>query len=180
MCCRCCLGRIVLAQNQATVNESFWSEVGIGRCGKFYRDRQFLFALVLGVAVWGVAWFVVPHFFTRLPQGDYVLIASVILWQPLLEELLFRGVIQGQAVRQKWGKASYCGVSGANLLTSGLFVLSHLVYHAPIWAMAVFMPSLVFGYFRDRYKSVWPGLALHVFYNAGYFLIGALFYEVRG
>lgn len=168
----------MLAQNRATVNESFSCEVGIGRCGKFYRDGQFLFAIALGVAVWGVAWFAAPHFFTKLPHSDYVLMASVILWQPLLEELLFRGVIQGQVVRQKWGKATYCGVSGANLLTSALFVLCHLVYHAPIWAIAVFVPSLVFGYFRDRYKSVWPGLALHVFYNAGYFLIGTMLYEV--
>lgn len=167
-----------MAQNQAAVKESFWSEIGIGRCGKFYRDGQFIFALTLGVAVWGAAWFAAPQFFTRLPQGDYVLMASVILWQPLLEELLYRGVIQGQAVRQKWGKVMCCGVSGANLLTSGLFVLSHLVYHTPIWAMAVFVPSLVFGYFRDRYKSVWPGLVLHVFYNAGYFLIGTMLYGV--
>jgi hypothetical protein len=153
---RCCPGGIVLAQNQAAVN--FWSEVGVGRCGKFYRDGRFLFALVLGMAVWGVAWFVAPRFFTRLPYRDFMLMASLILWQPVLEELLFRGVIQGQVARQIWGNTRYFGLSSANLLTSVLFALMHLVYHAPLWAIAVFAPSLVFGYFRDRYQSIWPGL----------------------
>jgi membrane protease YdiL (CAAX protease family) len=36
--------------------------------------------------------------------------------------------------------------------------------------VATVVPSLVFGYFRDRYDSVVPGAALHVFYNAGWFL----------
>jgi membrane protease YdiL (CAAX protease family) len=37
----------------------------------------------------------------------------------------------------------------------------------------VFAPSLVFGYFRERYGSIAPGAVLHVFYNAGYFLLVA-------
>lgn len=166
-----------MAQNQTTVNKSFWAEIGLGRCGKFYRDGHFVLVLAAGVGVWGVAWFAAPQFFANLSFAEYALLASVILWQPTLEELLFRGVIQGQAVRQAWGKIEHWGVSGANLFTTGLFVLSHLIYHTPIWAAAVLVPSLVFGYFRDRYQSVWPGVALHIFYNAGYFLIGAMIHE---
>ena len=166
-----------MAQNQTAVSESFWTEIGLGRCGKFYRDSYFILALAAGVGVWGVAWFVAPQFFANLSLTNYALLASVILWQPMLEELLFRGVIQGQAAQQTWGKVEYWGVSGANLITTSLFALSHLVYHTPIWAAAVLVPSLVFGHFRDRYKSVWPGLVLHVFYNAGYFLIGAMIHE---
>jgi membrane protease YdiL (CAAX protease family) len=33
----------------------------------------------------------------------------------------------------------------------------------------VLFPSLIFGYFRDRYTSIYPCMVLHAFYNAGYF-----------
>jgi membrane protease YdiL (CAAX protease family) len=47
----------------------------------------------------------------------------------------------------------------------------HLATHDPALAAAIFVPSLVFGYFRDRYGSIAPGAALHVVYSAGWFLI---------
>ena len=31
------------------------------------------------------------------------------------------------------------------------------------------LPSLLFGYFKDRYRSLTIPIILHVFYNAGYF-----------
>jgi hypothetical protein len=34
---------------------------------------------------------------------------------------------------------------------------------APEWAAAAFVPSLVFGHFRQRYGSIVPGAALHLF-----------------
>jgi membrane protease YdiL (CAAX protease family) len=42
---------------------------------------------------------------------------------------------------------------------------------APALAAGVLLPALLFGYFRDRHDSVLPAIALHVFYNAGYFLL---------
>ena len=36
------------------------------------------------------------------------------------------------------------------------------------------VPGLVFGYFRERYNALWPAIVLHVWYNAGFFLSGAL------
>jgi membrane protease YdiL (CAAX protease family) len=50
-------------------------------------------------------------------------------------------------------------------------VAAHALTHPPEWAAAMLFPSLVFGYFRDRYRSVVPAAALHVFYNAGWFLL---------
>jgi len=41
-------------------------------------------------------------------------------------------------------------------------------------ARTAFFPSLVFGYFRDRYDSIWPGAALHIFYNAGWLLLAGV------
>jgi hypothetical protein len=92
----------------------------------------------------------------------------------VLEELLFRGVVQGQFLLRTWGGEKRWGMTQANLLTSVLFMLAHAIYHPPLWAVAVFVPSLVFGYFRDRYGNITPSLALHVYYNMGYFLLGAI------
>ena len=61
----------------------------------------------------------------------------------------------------------------ANVATSALLALAHLATQTPEWAAAAFVPALVFGHFRERYGSIAPGVALHVFYNAGYFLLAA-------
>ena len=96
---------------------------------------------------------------------------SLALGQPILEELFFRGFLQGQLHRQAWGRKSWGGVTVANGVTSLLFMLGHWRHHPPLWAVAVLTPSLIFGYFRDRYTSVYPSMTLHVVYNMGYFLL---------
>jgi membrane protease YdiL (CAAX protease family) len=104
-------------------------------------------------------------------QSDvpWSVVVSLLLWQPAVEELLFRGVLQGALLRTRFGARTILGLSLANVLASVAFVTSHLVHHAPLWALATFFPSLIFGVFRDRSGSVWPSLILHVWYNAAFF-----------
>ncbi|MGE3977251.1 MAG: JDVT-CTERM system glutamic-type intramembrane protease [Nitrospira sp.] len=96
---------------------------------------------------------------------------SFALWQPLFEELLFRGIVQGHLLQSLARQKTWLGLSTANLLTSFLFSLAHLAGHSVSWSLLVFVPSLCFGFVRDRFGSVYPSLALHAFYNAGYFLL---------
>lgn len=137
----------------------------------FHRDSVFLFLLALGPIVW----LVMMDFsaFQPLPWQAIWSPAflSVALWQPLFEELLFRGVIQGQLRQTLWGQKTWLGLSMANLIVSLLFVLAHLASHSIPWALLVFAPSLCFGFVRDRFGSVYPAIALHAFYNTGYFLL---------
>ena len=93
----------------------------------------------------------------------------LILFYPIVEELAFRGVIQGYLAGHM--KGQYLGglLSASNLVTSLLFVAIHFVHHPPLWAMAVMVPSLIFGYFRERFGSVIPAVLLHAFYNGVYF-----------
>ena len=92
-----------------------------------------------------------------------------LIW-PVAEELIFRGVIQGWLMeRMPAGKTAI--LTRANLMTSVLFAAAHLVYHSGLHASLVFFPSLVFGYFRERYDGVWAPIALHVGYNACWFVI---------
>jgi len=149
------------------------ADVGLAGYRPFYRDRQFMLALLAGMVVWLAFWLFFPGLLPAVPlKANVPLLLSLVLLQPVLEELLFRGVVQGQFRLRIWGGEKRWGMTYANLLTSVLFVLAHAFYHLPLWAVAVFVPSLVFGYFRDRYGNIYPSLVLHVYYNMGFFCFG--------
>ncbi len=145
-----------------------------------WRDRQFQVALFAGPLFWA-AWSLIAgsSFEPWWPLRDPTRFLLPALVYPILEELAFRGLLQEWLYQKPWG-ARRSGIrqvrgpiSLANWLTTFAFALFHLLYHAPLWAAAVIFPSLVFGYFRDRYQSVTPAIVLHVFYNAGYFWLFA-------
>ena len=148
-------------------------DVGLLGYRAFYGDRLFILALIAGGIVWLFCGLFFPWFFPQASRDlNTQIIVSLVIWQPILEELLFRGVIQGQLRLRGWGREKVWGITRANLLASLLFGLAHVFYHPPLWALSVFVPSIIFGFFRDRYGSIYPSLALHVYYNAGYFLFG--------
>lgn len=139
---------------------------------KLSRDRWFWLALLAGPGVWAALYFwlpVVPGQDEHLNQWWTLLLLAGLY--PLLEEWLFRGLLQPQLLTCRPFRIQYLGLSYANLLTSLLFAAAHLFTQPPLWAAAVIIPSLVFGAFRDRYQSVVPAIILHSFYNLGYFLI---------
>jgi membrane protease YdiL (CAAX protease family) len=94
-----------------------------------------------------------------------------VVWQPIVEELLFRGCLQGFLSIRAWGQRSLVGISTANLLTSVVFTGAHIATHSLLWAALMLFPSLLFGVLRDRSGSVFPPIALHIIYNAGYFML---------
>ncbi len=122
--------------------------------------------------VWLVLYFSVrgpaPSLWFATSFDALVFFLLPVLVYPVLEEIAFRGLLQETFFAQKWGQTSWSNFSVANLLTSILFVALHFFYHAPLWALSVLIPSLVFGYFRDQYRSVIPSVLLHIFYNLGY------------
>ena len=90
----------------------------------------------------------------------------LIVFYPVVEELAFRGVIQEVIATKTKQYPTFYYLTLANILTSILFVFMHFVHHTPLWALLVFIPSLVFGYFKEQYKSILPSIFLHMFYNA--------------
>ena len=147
------------------------SRLGFQLNRPFHRDPVFLLLLALGP----IAWFAMIGVFGVQPLPWHALwssaFLSVALWQPLFEELLFRGLIQGQVQQSVGPLKTWHGMSLSNLLTSLLFSVAHLVSHSLTWSLLVFVPSLCFGFARDRFGSVYPSIALHTFYNTGYFLL---------
>jgi uncharacterized protein len=132
-------------------------------------DRHLALAVLAAVPVWlALGFWVGPMMGTPATAWAW---ASLVLVQPLLEELVFRGLLQGQAltllVRQR-RPIRFGPFTLANVLVTVAFVALHLRSQPLAWAMAVAAPSLVFGHVRERFGSVWPAVGLHAFYNAGF------------
>ena len=140
-------------------------EAGFKPAWRCMLDYRFALAFVAGiVVVWlGHAW--LPPFSGR-HAFDWPLLLALILWQPVFEEILFRGIIQGQLLRNYRVRRSWLQISSANVITSMLFVGIHLIMNPTLFSLTVFIPSLVFGYFRDRCDSIYPSMLLHCAYNA--------------
>lgn len=133
------------------------------------RDYRFWIALGAALPVWAALCLGLrPAFDFAWPARAPWLFVQLALLYPVLEEIVFRGFVQGVAQRRL--RNIFRGpISLANVVTSVLFTALHFLYHPPLWAIAVFIPSLVFGYFKDRYGSLLPPMVLHVYYNTGYY-----------
>lgn len=93
---------------------------------------------------------------------------------PLLEEVVFRGQIQPIILRH-W-PLKFRSISAANLITSALFVLLHIASRGlSLLTLAVFFPSLLFGYFRERHGNIQSAVALHVGFNLVFFSVLLVF-----
>jgi uncharacterized protein len=102
-------------------------------------------------------------------DGPAALLSAALLY-PVLEELSFRGWLQGWLLDRLGAWRRYGGLSLPNLLTSLAFGVAHLASQPPLWAAAAVVPSLMFGHLRERHGSVLPPMALHVYYNCGLIL----------
>lgn len=116
-----------------------------------------------------LGWWHVPVFDWMWPLREPMRFLVPALVYPVLEEIVFRGGLQGLLLRYPRYGVSWKGVTLANVIASLAFVAAHMFVHDPLWAVATLVPSLVFGYFFDRHASLASPIALHVFYNAGYF-----------
>ena len=128
-------------------------------------DRHLLGAVLLALPAWialGLA------FGDRLRSpADWWAWLSLVLVQPAAEELIFRGLLQGQLLRLSEGRR-LGPVTQANLAVTAAFAALHLLNQPVMWALAVVVPSLVFGHLRERLGSVWPAFLVHAIYNGGF------------
>ena len=149
--------------------KSVLSEAGFNPAGRCYLNYRFALAMLAGiVVVWVMHGWVKPY--PASVEYSWIQLLSLIIWQPFIEEVLFRGIIQGQISKQDWGKRSWLSISSANAITSVFFVIVHMIKSTPAFALTVLVPSLVFGYFRDYCNSVYPSIVIHSSYNAMVFV----------
>lgn len=137
----------------------------------WWLDPHFLIAVLAAGVYWSGLYLVTrpdPDWFWPFHTPMAFLYPALIY--PVVEEMVFRGVVQEWLQQKKPGLA-VGAISIANLITSLVFTGLHFINHPPLWAAAVFIPSLIFGYFKDRSGGLGSPIALHVLYNSGYFLI---------
>jgi membrane protease YdiL (CAAX protease family) len=136
---------------------------------RFSSDIQFRAALIAAPVFWAALWFyAAPRTEWSWPltaPAQFLLLAVV---YPVLEELVFRGALQGWLRSRGWGKSEWRQITAANVITSVAFALTHMMINPVYLSASVFIPSLIFGYFRDRYDQLHASVVLHVFYNVGY------------
>ncbi len=134
----------------------------------FIFSKQFYGLLILGPVFWSVYYiYSSPSVDLSWPQHHGWLFLSLVVLYPVLEEIVFRGLVQEYWQRRI--RTSTCRiVSDANIITSLCFAALHLFFQPWQWALAVFFPSLVFGYAKERYQTLLAPIVLHVFYNAGF------------
>jgi len=136
---------------------------------RLWRDPLFVAAIFAALAYWLALYAITgpkPDF--GWPIRDPLRFVYPALLYPIIEEWIFRGFIQDLA-QQRLHAWKLGPLSHANIYTSVLFTALHFIHHPPMWAAAVFVPSLVFGFFKDRTGRLTAPVALHIFYNSGYF-----------
>ncbi|HEY9135259.1 MAG TPA: JDVT-CTERM system glutamic-type intramembrane protease [Pseudomonadales bacterium] len=138
---------------------------------KSLRDPLVVAALVAAPVFWLVLYFISPPIANR----GWLLAAplwylKLVLLYPVLEELVFRGLVQSEIFR--FLKNIKLGpISLANISASAVFSGFHLLNHGAVWAALVFIPSLLFGHLKEKYHSLKQPIFIHVYFNAGYFII---------
>ena len=150
------------------IANSILKDIGLSYWPPFMKDRLFTAALLAALPVWTIIWIKVAPTFTIANQSLLLIVFMTVVWHPILEELLFRGIIQGSLIKKPFGQKQILSLTGANWTTSLLFVAAHLWYQPTAWALMVIFPSLIYGFFRDKYSSIYPCIVLHAVYNGGF------------
>lgn len=139
-------------------------------------DPIYLMVLILPIIIGALITLVSDvhaSFSWMIDKPKYVLWYIIII--PIVEEMAFRGFLQNLIEKHKpRGCKTHSVFSWANLITSLIFAGFHLINHAQVIALMTFIPSLIFGYFKDKYQNIVPGILLHSLYNLGFI---ALFVE---
>lgn len=139
----------------------------------YYAWQTILLIIVSGGLTLGLAlfWKLLASFDPSLrlsntvPYSDYgpsqfwVLAFFAVIMAPLLEELIFRGLVQSTFHK-------VCGRAGAIFWAGLVFMGMHANYFNDIKALAhVMVLGLSFGWWRERTQSLIPGIFAHWFNN---------------
>jgi hypothetical protein len=63
------------------------------------------------------------------------------VWSPIVEEILFRGMVQGKLTKKRWGRAKFLIVSRANWVSSARFVIAHFWCQPGRWVLTLVMQA---------------------------------------
>jgi membrane protease YdiL (CAAX protease family) len=118
-----------------------------------------------------------PHFEWRLPDRFAEWVIDHLFVVAIPEEFFYRGYLQ-RRLRDAWPAGRL--FLGARLgrafwLTALLFALGHLAVFE-VWRLGVFFPALIFGWMRERSRSVVGGALFHAASNLLVQVLDACFF----
>ena len=97
-------------------------------------------------------------------DGWAVVVVLAVVGAPLVEELLFRGLIQGAFSRR-------IGAVPALFVTALIFAGVHTVNEGPIAPLLIFPSAVVLGWLRYRTGRLAAGMVAHATFNASLFVL---------
>jgi len=99
--------------------------------------------------------------------GWIVLTSLLVVGAPFVEELFFRGLIQGAFTRR-------VGAVSAIFVTAVIFSFAHITSEGPFAPLVLFPAALVLGYLRYRSGRLAPGMVAHSVFNGLAFALLAI------
>lgn len=90
---------------------------------------------------------------------DTRLYFKLLLWGPIVEELVFRAGLQ-KWLAQKLGRPYL-----ANVLSSFMFALMHYALSGNLATLLVFLPSMLLGWVYQKTNSLMWAIVLHSIFN---------------
>ena len=107
-----------------------------------------------------------------MPDYDFRILAALMA-SAVLEEILFRlGVHETLLRRPKLRTTPLVKLTAANLMTAALIAVTHGVFRSWLLGCAVLPIALAIGVLYERYRRVWPCIAVHALMNLIWFLAG--------
>jgi membrane protease YdiL (CAAX protease family) len=92
-------------------------------------------------------------------SGWIVLIVLTVVGAPVVEEIFFRGLIQGAFNRR-------CGTGASLFITAVIFSLAHVPGEGPFAPFLLFPMAVVLGYLRMKTGRLAAGMLAHAEFNA--------------
>ena len=158
------------------------------RDGKSW-GKAFLFCLCMNLLLW--PWYAPLYhywigmiagktFIGTLPQDLWLTVAYHFFYVAIPEEFFYRGYMQTRLDEYYPKNISIFGTSiGKGLVYSSiLFAFGHSIVQLQWWHFAIFFPSLIFGWMRERSGGILAGAMFHACCNVGITILDTM-YGVR-
>lgn len=140
---------------------------------KQVNTKELIKCLILGLIFWLIATSIEAFFNVNVEQFlldvkgainslemVMLMLATICLVGPIVEELVFRGWLFRQIEQTKFGSI------GALFLSSILFTVIHTQYDSFITVIMIFMQSLFLGFIRYKTCNISYSIVIHILFNS--------------
>lgn len=129
--------------------------------------KKYFFPLIVFISV--LLYFICCIYLYGISSISVYNIILFLFASPLLEEFIFRGLVQNN-INNFLKTGVFLHISFGNIISSLIFTFIHLLLNdfAFIYLL-VFLPSLFFGYLYDKYRNLLLPVLFHSFFNINVF-----------